>query len=59
MSMLADRLSGAEVYYPEGPHVPEDDLQMRRRIELAVALRDHEDEAARADGAEAELAARL
>ena len=37
--MVADSLPGAEVYYPEGPHVPEGDLQMRRRIELAVALR--------------------
>lgn len=39
MSMLADRHPGAEVYYPEGPQVPEGDMQMRRRIELAVALR--------------------
>ena len=39
MSMVADSLPGAEVYYPEGPHVPEGDLQMRRRIELAVVLR--------------------
>ena len=39
MSMLADRLPGAEVYYPEGPQVPEGDMQMRRRVELAVALR--------------------
>ena len=39
MSMLADRQPGAEVYYPEGPQVPEGDMQMRRRIELAVALR--------------------
>ncbi|WP_420431610.1 Uma2 family endonuclease [Candidatus Poriferisocius sp.] len=39
MSMLANRQPGAEVYYPEGPQVPEGDMQMRRRIELAVALR--------------------
>ena len=39
MSMLAARQPGAEVYYPEGPQVPEGDRQMRRRIELAVALR--------------------
>ena len=39
MSMLAARQPGAEVYYPEGPQVPEGDLQMRRRIELAIALR--------------------
>ena len=39
MSMLAARQPGAEVYYPEGPKVPEGDMQMRRRIELAVALR--------------------
>ena len=37
--MLAARQPGAEVYYPEGPQVPEGDMQMRRRIELAVALR--------------------
>ena len=37
--MLAARRPGAEVYYPEGPQVPEGDMQMRRRIELAVALR--------------------
>jgi len=39
MSMLADRRPGAEVYYPEGPHMPEGDMQTRRRMELVVALR--------------------
>ena len=39
MSMLAARQPGAEVYYPEGPRVPEGDMQTRRRIELVVALR--------------------
>ncbi len=28
-----------EVYYPEGPQVPEGNLQTRRRMELAIALR--------------------
>lgn len=39
MSMLADRRPGAEVYYPEGPQMPEGNLQTRRRMELVVALR--------------------
>ncbi|WP_420619400.1 Uma2 family endonuclease [Candidatus Poriferisocius sp.] len=39
MSMLAARQPGAEVYYPEGPRVPEGDMQTRRRMELVVALR--------------------
>ena len=37
--MLAARQPGAEVYYPEGPRVPEGDMQTRRRMELVVALR--------------------
>lgn len=36
---MAARQPGAEVYYPEGPRVPEGDMQTRRRMELVVALR--------------------
>ena len=40
-----------EVYYPEGPRVPEGDSQTRRRMELVLALRHWFDGRADTDGA--------
>ena len=40
MSSVSVVPPGAAVEYPEGPRVPEGDLQTRRRMELVSALRD-------------------
>ena len=39
MSSITAEPPKIEVYYPEGPRVPEGDLQTRRRMELVLALR--------------------
>lgn len=39
MGSIATDPPEVEVYYPEGPQVPEGNLQTRRRMELVIALR--------------------
>ena len=51
MSAVVTGPPGAEIEYPEGPQVPEGDLQTRRRSELVFALRRWL--AGRPDGADA------
>jgi len=40
MSSIVAGPPEVEIYYPEGPPMPEGDLQTRRRMELVLALRD-------------------
>ncbi len=39
MSSIVAGPPEVDIHYPEGPQVPEGDLQLRRRVELLVALR--------------------